>query len=119
MGLEHNWVQTGSTIFQQQGHPNGGGGEGDSTGTPASQPVNSWPTLVIEAGAPREDMEWWFEASNYQVKMVLLAKLDRPGRRILLERWVAQLKTSDKVRHNPRGYLHASSCTSDYNHMGS
>ncbi|KAK3357659.1 hypothetical protein B0T25DRAFT_165687 [Lasiosphaeria hispida] len=95
-GLEYDWVHTGSTRFRQQGHPNGDGGEGDSTGTPASQSVNRWPTLVIEAGdsqsleALREGMEWWFEASNYQVKIVLLAKLDRPRRRILLEKWVAR-----------------------------
>ncbi|KAK0730463.1 hypothetical protein B0H67DRAFT_561758, partial [Lasiosphaeris hirsuta] len=33
-------------------------------------------------------MRWWFSESNYQVKIVLLAKLDRPRRRIILEKWV-------------------------------
>ena len=94
MGLGDSWDDLGSTTFRQQGHPNGDGGEGDSTGTPTSQPINSWPTLVIEAGdsesleALREDMQWWFSASNHQVKIVLLAKLDRRGRRIILEKWV-------------------------------
>ncbi|KAK3363375.1 hypothetical protein B0T25DRAFT_38811 [Lasiosphaeria hispida] len=36
----------------------------------------------------REDMRWWFSASDHQVQIVLLAKLDRPGRRINLEKWV-------------------------------
>ena len=33
-------------------------------------------------------MRWWFSASNHQVKIVLLAKLDRNERRIILEKWV-------------------------------
>ncbi|KAK0704808.1 hypothetical protein B0H67DRAFT_592395, partial [Lasiosphaeris hirsuta] len=33
-------------------------------------------------------MRWWFSESNHQVQIVLLAKLDRPGRRIILEKWV-------------------------------
>ncbi|KAK3352340.1 hypothetical protein B0T25DRAFT_541740 [Lasiosphaeria hispida] len=81
-------------VFASDGPPNGDGGEGDSTGTPWPQRIKGWPTLVIEAGdsqsleALRMDMEWWFRASNHQVKILLLAKLDRHGRRITLEKWV-------------------------------
>lgn len=50
--------------------------------------------MIIEAGVSstlaglRMDMEWWFSASEHQVKMVLLAKLYRHARRIILEKWV-------------------------------
>ncbi|KAK0708009.1 hypothetical protein B0H67DRAFT_589107, partial [Lasiosphaeris hirsuta] len=33
-------------------------------------------------------MRWWFSESDYQVQIVLLAKLDRPRKRIILEKWV-------------------------------
>ncbi|KAK3935211.1 hypothetical protein QBC46DRAFT_272236, partial [Diplogelasinospora grovesii] len=52
------------------------------------------PTLVIEAGNSqtleqlRVDMRWWFGPSNHQVKIVLLAKLDRNQGQIVLEKWV-------------------------------
>ncbi|KAK3362856.1 hypothetical protein B0T25DRAFT_20258 [Lasiosphaeria hispida] len=59
-----------------------------------SQNGRSWPTLVIEAGDSssleelRRGMRWWFSTSNHEVKIVLLAKLDRAGRRIILVKWV-------------------------------
>ena len=33
-------------------------------------------------------MRWWFAASDHQVKIVLLTKLDRAERKITLEKWV-------------------------------
>ncbi|KAK0731526.1 hypothetical protein B0H67DRAFT_76887 [Lasiosphaeris hirsuta] len=33
-------------------------------------------------------MRWWISESDHQVQIVLLAKLDRPGRRVILEKWV-------------------------------
>lgn len=33
-------------------------------------------------------MEWWFAASNHQVKVVLLAKFDHNRTQIVLENWV-------------------------------
>ncbi len=95
MGLEDAWRDYGATKFPQgQGHQDGSRGEGDSSGGPRPQRNWGWPTLVIEAGDSSTiemllgRMRWWFSASNHQVKIVLLAKLDRPGRRIILEKWV-------------------------------
>ncbi|KAK3364256.1 hypothetical protein B0T25DRAFT_493051 [Lasiosphaeria hispida] len=93
MGLRDAWTDCGATTFP--GRPGGSSGEGDSSGCPDPQPDGrSWPTLVIEAGDSSslqklwQDMRWWFSASDHQVQIVLLAKLDRPGRRIILEKWV-------------------------------
>lgn len=44
--------------------------------------IHPWPTLVIETGysqsiiALRQQMRWWFTASQHRVKIVLLIKLD-------------------------------------------
>ncbi|KAJ9139452.1 hypothetical protein NKR23_g7989 [Pleurostoma richardsiae] len=95
MGLEHSWIMMGSATFRAQNHPRGDGGEGDSVGGPNPEraTINGWPTLVIEAGdseslnALHQDMEWWFAASNHEVKIVLLAKFDHIRHEIILERW--------------------------------
>ncbi|ETS06974.1 hypothetical protein M419DRAFT_106356, partial [Trichoderma reesei RUT C-30] len=88
------WKPIGRTTFRPQGHP-GDGGEGDSSGGPVSvrHGPHAWPTLVIEAGdseplhALRDDMRWWFSASDHQVKITLLAKFDHRLRQIIIERW--------------------------------
>ncbi|KAH6982932.1 hypothetical protein BKA56DRAFT_614949 [Ilyonectria sp. MPI-CAGE-AT-0026] len=102
MGLDDAWVATGDTTFRAQyQHPNGDGGEGDSTGCPSPARDDGWPTLVIEAGYSqtlqglRQDMEWWFRASRHEVKIVLLAKFDRPTRSIILEKWVEVVQTRE------------------------
>ncbi|KAK3359144.1 hypothetical protein B0T25DRAFT_532079 [Lasiosphaeria hispida] len=75
---------------------------------PTSQSIDNWPTLMIEAGdsvslrALRMDMEWWFRASNHQVKIVLLAKLDRHGRKITLEKWVEIQPAASRLRPRTR-----------------
>lgn len=110
MGLGDAWNNDGSTrSFRGQGHSHGDGadgngdaGEPDSSGSPSPQrdENEAWPTLIMEAGdSPtledlRRDMRWWFSASDHQVKIVLLAKLDRPGRRIILEKWVETVAPS-------------------------
>jgi hypothetical protein len=33
-------------------------------------------------------MRWWFAASDHQVQIVLVAKVDRAERRIILEKWL-------------------------------
>jgi len=54
----------------------------------------AWPTFVIHAGDSetldelRNDMRWWFSASDHQVKIVLLAKFDHSLNKIILEGWV-------------------------------
>ncbi|KAI0834759.1 hypothetical protein F5Y06DRAFT_300390 [Hypoxylon sp. FL0890] len=98
IGLRNNWNTMGTATFRAQGHPGGDAGEGDSTGGPEDQrgDEGDWPTLVIEAGDSetleelRNDMRWWFNASNHQVKIVLLAKFDdhQDPNQIILEKWV-------------------------------
>ncbi|KAI5864087.1 hypothetical protein GGS23DRAFT_562851 [Durotheca rogersii] len=97
---DRGWRPIGSTTFRPRGHPEGDVGEGDSSGCP--RPVRSspgsWPTLVIEAGdseslsALRDDMRWWFLASDHDVKIVLLAKFDHGNQRIIIERWEEELQ---------------------------
>ncbi len=91
MGLRRSWSSFGATTCRAHG---GGGGEGDSTGGPRpGHGKDDWPTLVIESGHSESmsylhlDMQWWFAASQHQVKIVLLAKFDRSQQAILLERW--------------------------------
>jgi hypothetical protein len=91
-GLNFRWEMVEGTTLRARGHPGGDGGEADSSGRPLDPP-GIWPTLVIEAGDSetlaelRKDMRWWFEASDHQVKIVLLAKLERVRQRIILEKW--------------------------------
>ncbi len=95
MGLEDSWKSIGTATYRTQGHPGGDGGESDSSGGPRPKRGgrNNWPTLVIEAGHSesltrlRQDMRWWFDASNHQVKIVLLAKFNHSQREIQLEKW--------------------------------
>ncbi len=55
---------------------------------------DSWPTLVIEAGytqslpSLRSKMRWWFNESNGDVKIVVLAKLYPRRQAILLEKYI-------------------------------
>lgn len=92
---KESWRPMGSTTLRPQGHPRGDSGEGDSSGGPKPERnyKGAWPTLVIEAGhseslgALRNDMRWWFSASDHQVNIVLLTKFDHPNQRIIIERW--------------------------------
>ncbi|EHK51033.1 hypothetical protein TRIATDRAFT_181083, partial [Trichoderma atroviride IMI 206040] len=43
--------------------------------------------------ALRDDMRWWFSASDHQVKIVLLAKFDHRLQQILIERWEEEAAT--------------------------
>ncbi|CAI4219750.1 unnamed protein product [Parascedosporium putredinis] len=61
-----------------------------------SRPLGTdFPTLVIEAGysqswaSLRAKGRWWFEASDYAVKIVLLVKMDRSIAQIRIEKWKA------------------------------
>jgi hypothetical protein len=85
----------GATTRRAQGHPGGDVGEGDSTGGPYQERgmKGAWPTLVVEAGVSeplaglRNQMSWWFSASDHHVKMVILAKFDYARHAITLEKW--------------------------------
>lgn len=93
MGPALNWYPMGSTTHRAQDRPNGDRGEGDSSGGPIERQSPPWPTLVIETGYSqtieglRRDMRWWFSASNHQVKIVLLVKLNSNPDQIIIEKW--------------------------------
>ncbi|KAK3359199.1 hypothetical protein B0T25DRAFT_588166 [Lasiosphaeria hispida] len=100
-GTEESWKDIGTETFRQQGHPGGNGGEGDSTGGPwpEREGAGNWPTLVIESGHSEtlpelhKDMQWWFQASNHEVKIVILAKFDDQQHHILLEKWEEEISS--------------------------
>ncbi|KAK0717053.1 hypothetical protein B0T26DRAFT_708277, partial [Lasiosphaeria miniovina] len=101
-GTEQSWKNIGSATFRaEQGHPGGDSGEGDSTGGPRPERIGAgnWPTLVIEPGHSEtlpelhKDMRWWFQASNHEVKIVILVKFDDRQHHILLEKWEEEIST--------------------------
>jgi hypothetical protein len=53
---------------------------------------NDWPTVVIEAGLSesirrlRTDARWWFANSRAGVQIVILVKIERPTRRLVIEK---------------------------------
>ena len=57
------------------------------------QQSEPWPTLVIETGVSeslaklREDVKWWFNNSNGEVRIVLILSIKKRTRTVLLERW--------------------------------
>ena len=68
--------------------------EGDTSLIPVSRTGHdSWPVLVIEAGCSqtmeelRRKARAWFLASNFEVKIVVLAKMLISEGRIVLEKW--------------------------------
>lgn len=50
-------------------------------------------------------MRWWFDKSNHDVKIVLLAKFDRGSSRIILQRWEEETPSAQTgattTRHSP------------------
>lgn len=96
MGLHRSYKNIGSATYKANwGNTGGDEGEADSALGPRPDRTGprEWPTLVIEAGYDesltglRHDMEWWFNTSNHQVKIVLLAKFHRHQNCIQLEKW--------------------------------
>jgi hypothetical protein len=91
MGLADVWKSNGTATYRSGGNE----GESDASGGPIPdrQKPRDWPTLVVETGASeslaqlRGDMRWWFDASDHQVKIVLLAKFDHSRSLIQLEKW--------------------------------
>ncbi|KAK3367088.1 hypothetical protein B0T24DRAFT_581585 [Lasiosphaeria ovina] len=101
-GTEESWIDIGSARFRaEKDHPGGDGAEGDSTGGPWPERggAGNWPTLVIESGYSetlpelQKDMRWWFQESNHQVKIVILAKFDDQQHHILLEKWEEEISS--------------------------
>lgn len=70
-------------------------GTGDVARSPADREgvAGDWPILVIESVSTvhldhlREDMPWWFKASNHAVKIVLLAKVNYKRRALIIKHW--------------------------------
>ncbi|RFU72511.1 dead deah box dna helicase [Trichoderma arundinaceum] len=98
MGLDEDWsCGGGGTYTQASGNSLVASGEGDSTGLPSStrSPSDGWPTFVIECGYSQTialliaKAHWWFTASNYEVKIVLLLKLNKSKESIHIEKWKA------------------------------
>jgi hypothetical protein len=100
MGVPRRELQSvGATTFTN--HDDAGGvrswGEGDSCLRPHERlQANGFPTVVIEAGytkswdSLRQKARWWFAASHFNVKTVILAKFDQSrGGRITIEKWKA------------------------------
>ncbi|KAF1811091.1 hypothetical protein P152DRAFT_459971 [Eremomyces bilateralis CBS 781.70] len=113
MGLTHDLIRAGATIYQKWNSTGGteSAGEGDSARIPLStRPLPSnFPTLVIEAGfsqslsSLRQKAKWWFDVSGGDIKIVILAKLDQQSQIIHLEKWKAiQLPPSAGVTTRTR-----------------
>lgn len=94
MGLEDQWVSFAAEKFTASR----GSGEGDASGGPRfahDGSVRAWPLLVIEAGATqsmqslRGRARWWFAASDYAMKVVILVKLFSNNCSIHIEKWTA------------------------------
>ena len=93
MGLESQWLQNGATT--RRSRKGDSSGEGDSSGCPdpPREFGDDWPTLIIEAGfsqsleSLQNIMRWWFSASEHQVKIVVLAKMDVQQHTITIEKY--------------------------------
>lgn len=88
---------TGSTTYPVRGAEGNSGDADSSFEAPSQRPsMVSWPTLVIEAGCAqsmanlRKKARWWFEGSNYQVQIVLIAKLFAASRKVVIEKYTAK-----------------------------
>ncbi|CAG9997627.1 unnamed protein product [Clonostachys byssicola] len=97
MGLEWYWLSRGAATFRALS--GGSEGEADSSGsfsTPG-EGHRKCPILIVESSHSmsleemRRHMTWWFEASDHQVKIVLLVKADGPST-IIIEKWQEPLR---------------------------
>ncbi len=93
VGLVDSFTSTGAATFYTRGRPDSGtngSGEGDSSGSPLGR---DWPALVVEASVSqslallREDVRWWFSASDHGVKIVLLLKFSQSQDQLVIEKW--------------------------------
>ncbi len=75
------------------GRKAGDAGEGDSAGGPRTEGAHDWPTLIVEGGDSESfpqlhnDLQWWFAASDYAIKIALFVRFDPDRDRILIEKW--------------------------------
>ncbi|EFX06509.1 hypothetical protein CMQ_6830 [Grosmannia clavigera kw1407] len=99
MGLSYNdLVPSGTTKFGDGGSGKECG-EADAAFMPGERAdaLDGWPTLVVETGLSQSSesldakMRWWFHASNHQVNIVLLVKLQRASHTICVEKYVKDI----------------------------
>ncbi|KAL2753765.1 hypothetical protein ACRALDRAFT_1065025 [Sodiomyces alcalophilus JCM 7366] len=101
--LEDELICTGKTDYRQLDHAGNrkAQGEGDASRKPISlrPEEDDFPTLVIEAGytqtwpSLRNKARWWFTASNFDVKIILLIKMSLQSPDIDIEKWKAEKST--------------------------
>lgn len=94
-GLDLSWI---STAAETRAGPSDSYGQADGNFLPfpARAGANQWPTVVFEAGysqseeSLRAKMAWWFQASNHDVKIVVLAKAfpQTFEKRLKIEQWL-------------------------------
>ncbi|SPO04172.1 uncharacterized protein DNG_06855 [Cephalotrichum gorgonifer] len=96
MGLRSEiWNERSATFTNTTEHPYAGSSEGDATFTPVlpNRDVRTWPSLVVEVGYTesmahlRTKADWWLVTSGFEVKVVLLVKLNAPHGHIRIETW--------------------------------
>ncbi|CAK7230876.1 hypothetical protein SCUCBS95973_007719 [Sporothrix curviconia] len=108
MGLATGWRSFAATT---RAGPSNSYGEADGSimPFPARAGADQWPTIVFEAGysqseeSLRAKMNWWFRASNHQVKIVVLAKAFplTAEKRLKVEQW--QERPAEAVRPGATG----------------
>ncbi|CAH0015449.1 unnamed protein product [Clonostachys rhizophaga] len=115
MGLKRHWASSGAATFTALS--GGSEGEADSSGSlfTLGEGHTEWPNLIVEGSHSmsleemRRHMAWWFEASDHQVKIVLLVKADGPST-VIIEKWqepprperVGATTTRASSRQNPQ-----------------
>jgi len=110
-GSPRRWMTMAVTAFPSEDGTHEG--EGDSTGGPIIPErlgPHHWPTLAIEAGYTQSHrslmtkMRWWFNESNHQVIMVIIAKLHPSLQTIVLEKYTEDRSAPRSVAIHTRAY---------------
>lgn len=94
LGLWDSWSPIHATTLSSN-RRDGSSREGDSSGGPIPERMagDAWPTLVIQSGVSQslrdlqKSIRWWFSASDHDVKIVLLIKIDCQQQKVIIEKW--------------------------------
>jgi hypothetical protein len=118
--LDHipcNWKEMGAKTFQISQFCK----ESDSAGGPRLRPPGVgdkvWPTLIIEAGYSetlpqlRIDKDRWFSYSEFDVKVVLLVKLENQSKTIIIEHWEKDPARTITTRSQARSTIRVNTIT--------
>ncbi|KAM6486740.1 hypothetical protein HDV62DRAFT_402027 [Trichoderma sp. SZMC 28011] len=106
MGLGGEWLHGGSITYLERF--NGellSSGEANYAGRPSflRPSIHDWPTIVVDFGPSnsmpllREKASWWFRASKYDVRVVLLFEVNTDTGDITIEQWRAGPRRVQKV----------------------